>query len=157
MDADDRCVPERFRTLLSALEEHKDWHAVCSQVRIFGAVSEGMESYVCWQNALLEPSELMAQRFVEIPGLHQSGLYPRELLSETLKGYRDLPTWPIDIDTWMRLAEASVAVGKVPSELYGWRQHTLQSTRNHGRCGLERLRRCKAHFLLRSLPKEAGD
>ena len=69
----------------------------------------------------------MLNRFVEIPGLHQSGLYPRRaknppeerkrlrkkpwncpfsesrsLLWQKLQGYRDLPGWPIDIDTWMR-------------------------------------------------------
>lgn len=136
------------------MKEHPDWTAVCSQVRIFGTVSEGMNTYVNWQNGLLQPEELMQNRFVEIPALHQSGLYPRSLLLETLNGYRDLPGWPIDIDTWMRLAEAGARIGKVPQQLYGWRQHTLQSTRNHGRCGLDRLRNCKAHFLLRTLPPE---
>ncbi|CAJ1402465.1 unnamed protein product [Effrenium voratum] len=153
MDADDRGDPERFQKLLDALKDHRDWIGACSQVRIFGTVSEGMARYVQWQNSLLQPEELMQSRFVEIPALHQSGLYPRSLLLETLQGYRDLPGWPIDIDTWMRLAEAGARIGKVPMQLYGWRQHTLQSTRNHGRCGIDRLRNCKAHFLLRSLPK----
>jgi len=154
MDADDRGDPDRFKKLLDALTQHPDWTAVCSQVRIFGTVSEGMNAYVEWQNGLLLPEELMQNRFVEIPALHQSGLYPRALLLDTLNGYRDLPGWPIDIDTWMRLAEGGVRIGKVPSPLYGWRQHVLQSTRNHGRCGLDRLRNCKVHFLLRSLPPQ---
>ncbi|CAE7737811.1 rckA [Symbiodinium pilosum] len=154
MDADDRGDPERFGRLLEALREHPDWQGACSAVRIFGAVSEGMERYVQWQNSLLQPEELWENRFVEIPGLHQSGVYPRSLLWDTLKGYRDLPTWPIDIDTWMRLAEAGARIGKVPDELYGWRQHVLQSTRNHGRCGIDRLRNCKAYFMLRSLPAQ---
>ncbi|CAE7943439.1 rckA, partial [Symbiodinium necroappetens] len=154
MDADDRGDPERFARLLEALNKNPDWDGACSAVRIFGSVSEGMARYVQWQNSLLEPEELMLNRFVEIPGLHQSGLYPRSLLWQKLQGYRDLPGWPIDIDTWMRLAESGARIGKVPDELYGWRQHVLQSTRNHGRCGLERLRVCKAHFLLRSLPPQ---
>eukprot|EP00439_Symbiodinium_sp_Y106_P037139 s3984_g4.t1 len=154
MDADDRGDPERFARLLEALKKNPDWDGACSAVRIFGSVSEGMARYVQWQNSLQEPEELMLNRFVEIPGLHQSGLYPRSLLWDKLQGYRDLPGWPIDIDTWMRLAEAGARIGKVPDELYGWRQHVLQSTRNHGRCGLERLRICKAHFLLRSLPPQ---
>eukprot|EP00435_Cladocopium_sp_Y103_P024200 s2670_g5.t3 len=154
MDADDRGEPDRFEKLLDAMKKHPDWTAVCSQVRIFGTVSEGMNTYVNWQNGLLQPEELMQNRFVEIPALHQSGLYPRSLLLETLNGYRDLPGWPIDIDTWMRLAEAGARIGKVPQQLYGWRQHTLQSTRNHGRCGLDRLRNCKAHFLMRTLPPQ---
>lgn len=154
MDADDRAVPDRFLKLRQALQEHPDWDGVCSGIRIFGTVSEGMLRYIEWQNTLLAPEELFGNRFVEIPALHQSGLYPRQLLLEQLGGYRDLPGWPIDIDTWMRLAEARARIGKIPEQLYGWRQHTLQSTRNHGRCGIERLRRCKAHFLLRALPPQ---
>ena len=53
---------------------------------------QGMARYVQWQNSLLQPEdtsrfvfflsvfrfeELMQSRFVEIPALHQSGLYPR--------------------------------------------------------------------------------
>ena len=41
MDADDRGDPDRFKKLLDALTKHPDWTAVCSQVRIFGKVSEG--------------------------------------------------------------------------------------------------------------------
>jgi len=156
MDSDDRTVPYRFERLLKALAD-EEWDAVCCTVKIFGTVSSGMARYVEWQNGLMEPKDLWANRFVEIPGLHQSGLYPRHVLRETLGGYRDLPSWPIDIDTWMRLAEARVRIGKVPGDMYGWRQHVLQSTRNHGRCGLEHLRRCKAHFLLKVLPPSVTD
>lgn len=156
MDADDRCPADRFSKLRSALQANhaNGWDAACSSVCIFGAVSAGMARYINWQNSLLDPSDLLANRFVEIPALHQSGLYPRHILCDVLHGYRDLPDWPIDMDTWMRLAEAGVRVGKIPDQLYGWRQHVLQSTRNHGRCSLEHLRSCKAHFLLRSLPPE---
>ncbi|CAE8652478.1 unnamed protein product [Polarella glacialis] len=154
MDADDRSTPDRFAQLLQALQDHPDWVGACTSVHLFGTVSEGMLRYIEWQNALLSPEELLTSRFVEIPALHQSGLYPKALLWEQLEGYRDLPGWPIDIDTWMRLAEFGARVGKIPGQLYGWRQHVLQSTRNHGRCSLEKLRRCKAHFLLRSLPAQ---
>eukprot|EP00445_Apocalathium_hangoei_P029032 CAMPEP_0203927018 /NCGR_PEP_ID=MMETSP0359-20131031/66486_1 /ASSEMBLY_ACC=CAM_ASM_000338 /TAXON_ID=268821 /ORGANISM="Scrippsiella Hangoei, Strain SHTV-5" /LENGTH=486 /DNA_ID=CAMNT_0050855713 /DNA_START=56 /DNA_END=1513 /DNA_ORIENTATION=- len=159
LDADDRQPADRFAKLHAALVAHRadGWDAVCSAVHIFGTVSAGMARYVDWQNSLLQPDELLSNRFVEIPALHQSGIYPRKLLQDTLKGYRDLPGWPIDIDTWMRAAEAGVKVGKIPDRLYGWRQHVLQSTRNHGRCSLEHLRHCKAHFLLRSLPSEVKE
>lgn len=159
MDADDREVPGRLAKLYEALEagQAAGWDGACSGVIVFGAVSEGMEKYVEWQNSLRDPAELLANRFVEIPGLHQSGLYPREILQERLCGYRDVPEWPIDVDTWMRLAEVGLRVGKVPERLYGWRQHALQSTRNHGRCSTWHLRRCKAYFLLRALPEDVTE
>ena len=36
----------------------------------------------------------------------------------------------------------------MPAALYFWRQYPAQSTRTHERCSLERLRKCKAHFLV---------
>lgn len=152
MDADDRCPERRFKELYDALSTHKEWDGVVSQVKIFGVVSDGMNRYVEWQNSIRSPESHLNSRFIEIPALHQTGLYPTALLRDKLGGYRDLPSWPIDIDTWMRLGEMGVKVGKIDRPLYGWRQHFLQSTRTHGRCSLESLRKCKAHFLKRVLP-----
>merc|ERR1711972_169031 len=107
MDADDRCPPERFKVLLDAymVAREKGWDGVCSASCAFGTVSEGMDRYVAWQNGLLDPKDHLENRFVEIPALHQTGIYPRELLVGRLGGYRDLPDWPIDLDTWMRMGE----------------------------------------------------
>ena len=46
MDADDRGDPERFQKLLDALKDHRDWIGACSQVRIFGTVSEACAALV---------------------------------------------------------------------------------------------------------------
>mmetsp|Transcript_21073 Transcript_21073/g.45654 ORF Transcript_21073/g.45654 Transcript_21073/m.45654 type:complete len:514 (-) Transcript_21073:12-1553(-) len=157
MDADDRCMHDRFKRLHAAFQEKRaqGWTAVHSGVKIFGTVSKGMAGFVDWQNSVVDPEESRVNRFVEIPSLHQSGLFPRWLLQDKLRGYRDLPGWPIDMDTTMRLGEYSdIRIGKIPDQLYGWRQHVLQSTRNHGRCSSEHLRLCKAQFLLRLLPAE---
>lgn len=154
MDADDRCPETRFRELYDALKANPAWDGVVSQVKIFGIVSDGMNRYVEWQNSIRSPEAHLNSRFVEIPALHQTGLYPTSLIRDSLGGYRDLPSWPIDIDTWMRLGELGVKIGKIDRPLYGWRQHFLQSTRTHGRCSLESLRKCKAHFLKRILPAD---
>lgn len=158
MDADDRSEPDRFERLAAALEAKRGegWHGACTAVRAFGLVSQGLARYIEWQNSLQDPQEMMENRFVEIPGLHQTGLYPRHVMCDLLGGYRDIPSHPIDKDTWMRMAEFGLKIGKIPERLYGWRQHVLQSTRNHGRCSLEHLRRCNARFLLRALPPDVS-
>jgi len=155
-DADDRATPDRFAKLYAALEKHRSdgWDAVCSGVRIFGQVSSGMARYVDWQNSLLSPEDIRGNRFVEIPGIHQTTLFHKGLLLERLKGYRDQATWPIDMDTWCRLGERGIRIGKIEDKLYGWRQHALQSTRSHGKCSLDSIRNCKAHYLLRLLPAD---
>ena len=75
MDADDRSTPDRFARLHGALQARRadGWDAVCCGVKIFGTVSAGMARYVAWQNTLLEPADLAASRFVEIPGPQWGG------------------------------------------------------------------------------------
>ena len=56
--------------------------------------------------------------------------------------------WPVDADFWQRWFAKGLVAGKVAQALYFWRQYPAQSTRTHERCSLERLRKCKAHFLV---------
>ena len=54
---------------------------------------------------------------------------------ETLNGYRDLPGWPIDIDTWMLLVEAVEAVeAEAMSLLYEIVQLLLRTVSAHFLC-----------------------
>jgi hypothetical protein len=62
--------------------------------------------------------------------------------------HRPAGWWPVDADFWQRWFAKGLVAGKVPSALYFWRQYPAQSTRTHERCSLERLRKCKAHFLV---------
>ena len=57
--------------------------------------------------------------------------------------------WPVDADFWHRWFAEGLVAGKTSgAPLYYWRQYPSQSTRTHARCSLERLRECKAHFLV---------
>jgi glycosyltransferase involved in cell wall biosynthesis len=147
MEADDRCPPDRLRRLRDALARHPEWDGVVSRVGLIGAATGGMRRYVAWQNALLAPEAMARARFVEIPALHQAGLYRRARL-EAIGGYRGDPRWPVDIDFWMRWFAAGATVGKIPRGLYHWRQHPRQSTRTSPLHRLEALRACKARYFV---------
>ncbi len=146
MEADDRCPADRWQILLAALQDH-GWDGVLSQVEQCGEVSPGMDRYLAWQNSLLRQEEMGRLRFVEIPAMHQTGLYRAEMLRD-LGGYREHSEWPLDIDFWMRWLATGASFGKVPRVLYSWRQHARQSTRTSPRHTLAALRRCKCHYLL---------
>jgi glycosyltransferase involved in cell wall biosynthesis len=148
MEADDRCERSRFLRLRAALQVDGGLEGVTSRAVAFGGTTSGMQRYLDWQNSLLAPEEHRRQRFVEIPALHQSGLYRKEWL-RALGGYRDDPRWPLDIDFWMRALAGPGRIGKVPEVLYRWRQHPRQSTRTSERHGQGALRRCKAYYFLR--------
>ncbi len=148
MEADDRSHPERLARLRDALARHPDWDGVVSRARLIGAPGEGMRRYVAWQDSLRTPETMARARFVEIPALHQAGLYRREVL-ERIGGYAGDARWPVDIDFWMRWFAAGARVGKVEAALYGWRQHERQSTRTSVLHRLETLRTCKAWYFVR--------
>jgi len=160
MEADDRCPPDRLARLAARLAQEPALCAVTSRAGQCGARTAGMRRYLAWQNALLRHDELARERFVEIPALHQTGLYRLEAVA-AVGGYAPRGEWPADIDFWLRWFEhdgrvAPLPTAKLPRVLYRWRQHAGQSTRSHGRAarsvhGLDALRRAKAHYLARWL------
>lgn len=161
MEADDRCAPDRLLRLAAALARQPELCAVTSRARQCGAATPGMRRYLDWQNSLLSHDDLARERFVEIPALHQTGLYRTEAVT-AIGGYAPRGEWPADIDFWLRWFEHDARVAPLPTAkllrvLYRWRQHPLQSTRSHGGDaaagphGLDALRSAKAHYLARWL------
>lgn len=162
VEADDESAPGRFLRLKRALGEQPALDGVASTTALIEAQNHrrpGMTRYVQWQNSLTTPEAMRDGRFVEIPALRQTVLFRRAALErmrlpnpcgEGTQIYRDLADWPVDSDFWFRWYELGLVAGKLgPPALYLWRQHAGQSTRTHGRCSLDHLRRCKIHFLLR--------
>jgi len=148
MEADDRCPPDRFARLAAALHDGLD--GVTSRAAQFGARTAGMRRYLDWQNGLLTGEAMSRERFVEIPALHQTGLYRRTAL-ESVGGYRVSGPWPVDIDFWLRWFEHERPVAKLPRVLYRWRQHSRQSTRSGAAHSLDNLRAAKIAGLARWL------
>src|SRR5262249_59296966 len=93
---------------------HRDWDGVVSRAGVFGFRSEGMRRFVRWQNGLSGPDELARARFVEIPALHQCGLYRRAALEAAggFVGASEERGWPLDIDFWMRWFERGLKAGR---------------------------------------------
>jgi glycosyltransferase involved in cell wall biosynthesis len=151
MEADDRCPPDRLARLAAALRARPEWQGMTSRASTFGFPSEGMRRYIAWQNGLAAPEAMARARFVEIPALHQTGLYRRASLDAIggFLGATEAGGWPLDIDFWMRWYEHGLIAGKVPRVLYRWRQHPRQSTRTRPSHVLNALRRCKAHYFAR--------
>lgn len=167
MEADDEYGAERLVTLRRTLLGHADVQAVFSPICLFGPnVTDGMSRYVQWQNSLLTPEDMDRARFLEMPALHQTGLYRRESLDACAQAtpgsspaaqqvvYRDMPQWPVDYDFLMRWFDAGNRAMKIAVDsadgnktVYRWRQHHSNGTRWQGRCDIDALRACKIHYL----------
>ncbi|MHC5209419.1 MAG: glycosyltransferase family 2 protein [Planctomycetota bacterium] len=158
MEADDRCQPDRLSRQLAARDPASA--AVTCRVAQSGARTPGMARYLGWQNALLSHEEMARERWVEIPAMHQTGLYRTSAVREC-GGYAPRGEWPADIDFWFRWFEppardaAPRPTSKLPRVLYHWRQHAGQSTRRSPTHALSVLRESKAHYLARRVGPRA--
>jgi len=149
MEADDERPPHAFSQLAAALAENATWHGAVGLATCVGWDRPGMRRYVEWQNQLATPEQMRAARFVEIPSLHQAGLFRREAVDQAVEGgeFRDDLRWAVDLHFWLNWFEKGLVVGRVPQILYKWRQHPGQQTRQHGRLSIANMRRCKIDFL----------
>ncbi len=152
MDADDVAEPQRLAKQADALERAPGLFAVGCRVQAFPAeaVRDGMRRYLEWQNSLLEPHELVRDRFIETPVLHPSLMMRTELMRERLGGWCD-HAWPEDWDLVLRAFEAGLAVGKLADVLLRWRIHDGQASRTGGRYSEESFLAARAHYLARAL------
>lgn len=150
MDADDESLPGRFAAQLSRLSRG-DVSVVGTQVEAFpaGVVEQGMQRYVGWSNAIVEPHEHAREIFVESPLCHPSVVMRRDAL-EAVAGYRDVDL-PEDYDLWLRMHGAGHRFAKVPRVLLRWRHHAARATLRDPRYSLDRFPIVKAPFLAAEL------
>lgn len=151
MDADDVAVPERLERQLAYLDAHPDVAACGTGVRYFPTetVRAGARRYERWLNALTTPDDLARDIFVECPIAHPTLMVRRSALLG-VGGYRDMG-WPEDYDLVLRLWAAGHRMANVPEMLLHWREGATRTSRTDPRYSLEAFRRCKVHFLRRTL------
>ncbi|KAK3261058.1 hypothetical protein CYMTET_30020, partial [Cymbomonas tetramitiformis] len=156
MESDDERPQGAFLELVRALRREPAWHGVASRTQCIGWARPGMERYVEWQNMQSTPKAMASARFIEIPALHQTGVFRREAVLAATggsgpslqgAGFRDDEQWAVDQHFWLNWFHLGLLCGKVASPLYLWRQHPRQQTRLHGRLSISNLRKCKAEFL----------
>jgi glycosyltransferase involved in cell wall biosynthesis len=144
MDADDVALPERFELQAAAIEE-EGLAAVGGRVEYFPAPTDGLRAYADWLNSLVTVEAALRDVWVECP-LPGPGLTARaELVS-----YRDR-CWPEDYDLVLRIREGGGRFRNVERPIHRWRDHAGRLSRTQPAYTLDAFRRCKVHFLRRSL------
>lgn len=151
MDADDIAMPERFEHQLATLLADDTLTAIGCGVRYFPAdvVAEGARRYETWLNGLVTPDAIARDVFVECPIAHPT-LMIRARRLEALGGYIDRG-WPEDYDLVLRLWEAGDRMANLPRVLHRWRERPDRLSRSDDRYSAESFRRCKTHYLKRTL------
>jgi glycosyltransferase involved in cell wall biosynthesis len=144
MDADDLALPKRLELQVAAIEE-EGLAAVGGRVEYFPEPTDGMRSYAGWLNSLVTVDAALHDLWVECP-LPGPGLTARA----DLVSYRD-QGWPEDYDLVLRIWEAGGRFRNVDALVHRWRDHPQRLTRTQPAYTLDSFRRCKIHFLRRTL------
>jgi len=144
MDADDVALPERLELQAAAIRE-EGLAAVGGRVEYFPETSDGMRAYAAWLNGLVTVEAAERDLWVECP-LPGPGLTARaELVS-----YRDRG-WPEDYDLVLRIWARGGRFRNLDALVHRWRDHPSRLTRTQPAYELAAFRRCKVHFLRRTL------
>lgn len=149
MDADDVAFPERLELQVAALEE-EGLAAVGGRVEYFAGPdfpgpTEGMCAYADWLNSLVTIEAAMRDVWVECP---MPG--PALTVRADLMAYRDRG-WPEDYDLVLRIWAGGGRFRNVDALVHRWRDHAGRLTRTHDAFTLAAFRRCRVHFLRRTL------
>ena len=126
MESDDERPGGAFQSMMKALRRHPEWDGVTSQTKCIGWEAEGMERYVAWQNSLTTPELMQQARFLEIPSMHQAGIFRLAAVLKATGGhqgcFRDDEIWPVDMHFWLSFFDQGLVCGKVDQILFHWRQ-----------------------------------
>jgi glycosyltransferase involved in cell wall biosynthesis len=144
MDADDVALPERLELQVAAIEE-EGLAAVGGRVEYFPDPTEGLRAYADWLNSLVSVEGALRDVWIECP-LPGPALTARA----ELFAYRDRG-WPEDYDLVLRIREGDGRFRNLDALVLRWRDHPRRLTRTGPAYTLAAFRRCKVHFLRRTL------
>ena len=151
MDADDIAEPTRLAEQLAWLEQRPDLAGCGAGIQYFPRqhVREGGKRYERWLNAIRTPDDVTRNIFIECPLAHPTFFLRAEAV-ERAGGYVDRG-WPEDYDLLLRLWMGGAQLGSLDRVLVHWREREDRTSRCDAAYSPDAFRRCKVHYLLKTL------
>ena len=146
-DADDLSHRTRLQRQWEWLEGNPRIDVLGTCIRLFpsNAVGTGMQRWAAWHNALLTHEAMRRELLIDSPLAHGTMMARRGAL-EAAGGWHERG-WAEDLDLWLRLFARGARFAKLPSVLYGWRQHRTSATRTDPRYSRSKFLSLKAAAL----------
>lgn len=130
MDADDVCLPLRFKRQVDFLEENPSVSAVSCMVEHGGdpITQKGYGVYIDWINQQESTKAIERALLIESPFAHPSMMF-RGSLVQSYGPYRD-GLFPEDYELWLRWAREGVVMAKIRESLLVWNDPPERLSRN---------------------------
>jgi hypothetical protein len=157
MDADDGAFASRFQRQMELVQSDRRI-GLCGGAIVYfprELVREGALRYEGWINSLTTHRAMVRDLFVECPIPHPTFLLRADVV-RLIGGYRAVG-WPEDYDLVFRLWEGGARFAKVPEVILRWREGEDRLSRTHPDYSAEAFRRCKVHFLSRTLLRKGRE
>lgn len=127
MDADDIWHPDKLKAQMDFLMDHPNIEVVGCQWNLGASNStEGLLAYQAWQNAILTPSQIQQNIFVELPIANPSLLFKADLLQRF--GFYKKGDFPEDYEMLLRWNNESVQMAKIKAEYLNWNNYPNRLT-----------------------------
>lgn len=163
MDSDDFSYADRLQRQARYMAEHPDVGVCGALVRIRIRQQDmsvtdplpGYAEYEKWLNALVQPEEIAAQRYIDSPIANPTAMIRREVM-KAAGGYKEVE-WAEDYDLWLRMLQSGVKIGKVERVLLDWYDSETRVTRTSQRYSQDNFLKAKAFYLSQEpLVEECG-
>ena len=153
MDADDWAYPDRLMKQADFLDANGDYGAVGGLVDHIGhsVNTKGMARFTKWVNSIQSHTEIMNNRFVELPIVNPSAMW-RKKVAETHGMYKD-GDFPEDYEMWLRWLSKGVKICKLNEPVLKWYDSDTRLTRTHAIYSDASFYRIKTKFLADWLKK----
>ncbi len=130
MDADDFCLPDRYRLQINFLDLNPEIGLVAGMVNPGGnIISEGLMHYINWQNKIISPEDIYHNRFVDSPVVHPTVMF-RKSIVQKFGRYNDGDV-PEDFELWLRWMHQGVRMSKIIEPVLQWNDSPTRLTRTH--------------------------
>lgn len=149
MDADDKMMPLRLETMLTALQKAGSGHLSVGQVHYFSAagIGEGYRSYQDWLNGLIATGSCFEEIYKEcvIPSpcwmVSRADFEAAQAFSPSV--------YPEDYDLCFRFREAGLQVLPCTQVLHHWRDYGARTSRNDSNYADNRFLELKVDYFLK--------
>ena len=155
MDSDDWAHPDRLKLQYQHLSQNPEIaiSATCAEFQSTLSKAEGFSHFVDWNNKLLSPDEILANRFVEMPLINPTTMIRRAVIDQ-IASYRKCD-FPEDYDYWLKAMEHGLKISKLKEKLLTWNDSDKRLSRANALYHPDNFYRCKAYYLAKEL-KQLG-